>query len=995
MYRQLRWPLAVCLAIAITAGCAVAELVAHWKFDEGSGDIAFDSSGNDYHATLVNSPDWVPGKLGFSALNMEAGGYGGIQGLFYQGSGIPEVSVCAWIRTSVSAGRYIASFDRDQYWRLEINGSGGGPGQVGWDVWTDAGQNDYGSVMRVDDGEWHHVCGVFDNGTSTIYIDGEPEPSQTLGSTMGRNNLRYGYIGKNSEATVENQADPTGNPLDGDIDDLRIYDNALTRDEIAQVMTGVPPHVAFEPSPADKDPDVPYYVNQLNWSPGDFARTHRVYYSVSFDDVNDVAASALIAEGLTESSLEIPTTELGTTYYWRVDEVNGAPDFAVFPGDVWTFSAEAAADLITHVTATANSQFTDRSGPENTVNGSGLTDGLHGIAETDMWLSARNMLATIQFDFDRSYSLHEMHVWNQNQLIEPVLGFGAKGVILEVSSNGADFTVVDGVGPLNQGPGLAGYAANTTLALKGVQAKSVRMTITSGHGFIGQVGLSEVQFTSIPAFPRDFSPVDGSELDDLDLTLSWRAGRFAAEHRVLVGDRGSIEDGSAETVTTAEKSLALADPDYGLVKYWQVIDLAADGTRYPSDIMYFFTPGSAAIDDMERYRDREDFEIWVTWIDGFDDPANGSLVGNGLTGTAETGEVYEGRQSLPMAYDLASASFAEATQAFSPALDLTVGAPADLGIYFQGDPNNGAASVHLTVTDTAGQRLKVSHPNRAATQLTDWTLLSVAIGDLNGVNVSGIRSITLSIEGAGATGRIFADYLHLSRPYQPAAPVEVSSDGLIVHYEFEGDGSDSAGENHGILFGNATIAPDGKIGQGLNLDIIPNVNDVNVPGYVAIDNFFYAESGLPEVTVALWVRVTGQQNQVLVSFDRNEYWRLEINGSGGGPGQVGWDVMTSTGQVDYGSVVRVDDGQWHHVAGVFDRGALRLYIDGAPQPGARGGDTFGRGNVRYGYIGTGSESTAFNLDPRTPASHVIGDMDDVRIYHRALSPAEISWLASP
>ena len=49
---------------------------------------------------------------------------------------------------------------------------------------------------------------------------------------------------------------------------------------------------------------------------------------------------------------------------------------------------------------------------------------------------------------------------------------------------------------------------------------------------------------------------DGGEAETLDLTLSWRAGRHAAEHRVLVGDEAAVEDGSAETVTTTEKNLA-------------------------------------------------------------------------------------------------------------------------------------------------------------------------------------------------------------------------------------------------------------------------------------------------------------------------------------------------------------------------------------------------------------------------------------------------------
>jgi len=233
---------------------ASAELVAHWKFDEGSGDTAFDSSGNNYHATLVNNPEWVPGKIGSFALNLDAGGYGGIQGLFYQGSGFPEVSVCAWIRTSSASGQFIASFDRNEYWRLAIGSTNAAvsAGQVGWHVQTDAGMLDYGSVRRVDDGQWHHVCGVYDNGLATIYIDGEPEPSQTQGMTWGSGNLRYGYIGKNSEATAENQAGPGGNPVDGDLDDLRIYHSASPEAEILAVMAdseGYP--YALGPEPAD------------------------------------------------------------------------------------------------------------------------------------------------------------------------------------------------------------------------------------------------------------------------------------------------------------------------------------------------------------------------------------------------------------------------------------------------------------------------------------------------------------------------------------------------------------------------------------------------------------------------------------------------------------------------------------------------------------------------------------------------------------------------
>ncbi|MCH8218438.1 MAG: hypothetical protein IH892_16895, partial [Planctomycetes bacterium] len=426
----------------------------------------------------------------------------------------------------------------------------------------------------------------------------------------------------------------------------------------------------------------------------------------------------------------------------------------------------------------------------NVVNGSGLTDGLHGTTAPDMWLAA-GLPATIQFDFDEVHVLHEMHVWNQNQLIESLLGFGAKDITLEVSANGTDYTAVDGVGPLNQAPG-TDSAANTTIALNGVLAMSVRMTITSAYGFIGQAGLSEVQFTAIPAFPREFSPGNGDETDDLDVILSWRAGRFAAEHQVLLStDQAAVADGSAVIATTADKSHALSGLEYGNAYFTQIIDLAADGTTYAGPIIQFYTPAVQAIDDMESYKDEEFFEIWATWVDGFDDPANGSLVG-GVAGIPETDEVYEGRQSLPVEYDLTTASVAEATQTFSPSLDLTVGAPDILGIFFQGDPNNGAASVYLTVIDAAGQSVKVSHPDPAATQLTAWTLLNIPFSDMGSLNLSSIRSITFGVEDSGAAGTVFADYLHVSiaSPSPEAvlsglSNIGASSDDVVTWFEAE------------------------------------------------------------------------------------------------------------------------------------------------------------------------------------------------------------------
>ena len=82
-------------------------------------------------------------------------------------------------------------------------------------------------------------------------------------------------------------------------------------------------------------------------------------------------------------------------------------------------------------------------------------------------------------------------------------------------------------------------------------------------------------------------------------------------------------------------------------------------------------------------------------------------------------------------------------------------------------PDQGAASVYLTVTDSAGQSLKVSHPDPAATNLTAWTLLNIPFSDMGSLNLASIRSVTFGVEDSGAVGTVLADFLHVSADVTP------------------------------------------------------------------------------------------------------------------------------------------------------------------------------------------------------------------------------------
>ncbi|MEP1095870.1 MAG: LamG-like jellyroll fold domain-containing protein [Cyclobacteriaceae bacterium] len=157
-----------------------------------------------------------------------------IDGLTYDRSSYTEITVEAWIKTLNSGDQPIISFDRNNYWQLEINGDAADEGKVGWSVQTNAGPLDLGGVTRIDDGAWHHIAAVYNNGVATIYIDGQLDATSTLGATMGTGTTRFGFIGAESAADVFNGTHGPDLFFDGNLDELRIWSTARTAEEIAK-----------------------------------------------------------------------------------------------------------------------------------------------------------------------------------------------------------------------------------------------------------------------------------------------------------------------------------------------------------------------------------------------------------------------------------------------------------------------------------------------------------------------------------------------------------------------------------------------------------------------------------------------------------------------------------------------------------------------------------------------------------------------------------------
>lgn len=167
--------------------------------------------------------------------------YAAIENLFLQGS-YSQFSVEAWIRTEEQGNQQIVSFDRTQYFQLTIKSNGAGNGKVGFSVRTNQGIKDMGSTLRVDDGEWHHICATYNNGSMRIFIDGVLDAVSSKGSTMGHNQSRYGFIGTGSKATTYNGTRGPNHHFEGDIAEIRLWNKALVASDLMGAMA---------PNPAD------------------------------------------------------------------------------------------------------------------------------------------------------------------------------------------------------------------------------------------------------------------------------------------------------------------------------------------------------------------------------------------------------------------------------------------------------------------------------------------------------------------------------------------------------------------------------------------------------------------------------------------------------------------------------------------------------------------------------------------------------------------------
>jgi hypothetical protein len=575
--------------------------------------------------------------------------------------------------------------------------------------------NDTGWTAVIADtttGQWHHVVATFDGSTMQLYHDGQLAGTSSGGILLDQS--RAFVIGGRSDAGS------VGGIFNGSIDDVGYFSVILSLEDIEAIMNdGLAGITGGRPLARRPDPEDGGFLEQtwgtLLWSPGDFAVSHDVYLGENFDDVKN-GADTFVGNATEPTQIigfsGFPFPEglvPGTTYYWRIDEVNDTDPNSPWQGDVWSFSVPPK---------TAYSP--------NPIDGAGFVDldavlswtpgldaKLHTVYIGDSFEDVNNAAggvpgATVTYTPTSPLESEKVYYWRVDEFDPP---FTHKGDIWSFTTPGA----VGNPEPANGATG-------------------VSMVATLG-----------------------WTPADTAASNDLYFGT----------------DGDAVKNASAVSPEyVGNKALGSENHDPGKLAldatyHWRVDAVYSDKTV--KGLLWSFTTADfLLVDDFESYNDIEPPDsasnrIFDKWIDGFGTTTNGALVGNDLPPYAEQTIVNGDAQSMIYRYDNAGKT-SEATLTLVWPRDWTEEGVTKLSLWVRGGAANAANRTYVALNGTA----VIYHDDPAATQLSGWTEWVIDLATF-GVNLTNVNTITIGIgtrnapSPGGGAGTMYFDDIRLYR----------------------------------------------------------------------------------------------------------------------------------------------------------------------------------------------------------------------------------------
>jgi hypothetical protein len=655
----------ICLVVPILvvsiASITYADLVGHWRLDEGSGTTVSDSSGYGNDGTVTNNPNlddltWITGISG-SALEFhgDTSAYGTAD---YVDCGndaslniTGPISIALWIRPDADdpegkgspggetapMAKAMSGMSPDWSWQVRYGWGGPEPYMsftfnTSPRAWAFVGRN-------LERYEWAHISCSYDGTTLKCFLNGEETDSTPMGAITG------------SQTPVLIGSDGWGCDWIGAIDDVRIYNHALSEAEILGTMVGEVWPYAYGPDPEDGALHAATWVT-LSWKPGGLAVSHDIYLGENFDDVNQATPDSEEFRGNQTGVFVVagfpgyayPDGLVpGTTYYWRIDEVNDADPNSPWKGDVWSFS-----------------------------------------------IPSKSAYSPVPADGGEFVPTDTTLTWTP--------GFGAK---LHTVYFGEDFDTVNNA----TGGAASGVVRYTPGSLK--LAKTYYWRVDEFDGAATYKG--EVWSFTTEGAVTGPNPADGAVDVSPTKALTWIAGAVAASHDVYFGSDANAVKNATKSSPEYKGPKALGEESYSPGKlsltttyYWRIDEVNGVNPDSPwaGNVWSFTTGDFFVIDDFEDY-DAGNNQIWYKWHDGLGYGAPGTAgyyAGNG-TGAAVGDEttasyteetiIHGGGKSMPVNYDnnkQGSSKYSEVELTLGVVSDWTAEGVNELSLWFRGYP---------------------------------------------------------------------------------------------------------------------------------------------------------------------------------------------------------------------------------------------------------------------------------------------------------------------
>jgi len=946
----------------------VSGLLAYWKFDDGSGATAADSSGNGNTMTLVNGVSWVTGRIGGAVSANGTNQYGAEPSINL--SGTQTVTVAFWANRTYSKTTESVLFEDTANYNGSTTGFGffaddtqcqgiqvALNGNVGYSV---------NCFAQPSSGAWHFLVAIYDKtqaGTNQtkLYVDGvQQTPTINLRTSQNTNNFGTNPVYLFSRGGTDFFSA-------GAVDELRIYSRALSAGEIQQLyQAGSASLVSLAVTPANVS--IVKGTTQQYTATGTYSdsSTQNLTGTVTWGSSNTAAAT--IAAGGLATGTGAGTTTISATS----GSITGSTSLTVTPA------------LVSITVTPANVSMAKGTTQQYVATGNYSDGSAQNLTSTVVWGSTNTAAATIASGglasgvaagtttitatlgpVVGSTGLTITSASLSSIAVTPTAASIAKGLTQQYTATG---TYSDG-STQNLTSAVTWSSTNTSVATitagglaTAVATGTTTIMATSGS-VTGMTGLTVTPavLTRITVTPATASIVSGT-------TQQYTAtGTFSDNSTQNL--TGAVAWGSSSTLIATISASGLATGAGSGTTTISATSGAISGsatlTVTPALVSIAVTPMNVSIAKgttqqylaTGTYSDGSTLNLTGSVIWSSMNASVATIAASGLAAGAGTGSttIMAVSGTITGMTGLTVTPAVLSSLAVTPAnITLVVGNTQQFtatGTYTDGSTQNLTASVTWNSTNPAAATINAS---------------GLATGVAAGSTI--IQATSSSIGGSTA--------------------LTVTVNGLMAYWKFDdGFGStaaDSSGNGNTLNLVNGMTWVPGKIGDAISAN---GTNQFATTPAVNLSN-------TQAVTVAMWVNRTYSTTVESVLLEATANYNGSTTGFGIFPDDtkcqgIQIDVL---GNIGYSAncYTQPSSGVWHHMVAIFDKtqqGANQtaLYIDGVLQTpslnvySSTNTNSFGN-NPIYMFARGGTEFLN------------AGQVDEVRIYARALSQNEIQAL---